>query len=152
MEYSSSDYNILSYLLFKNQMSFNEAIDWAYRQFKADGVDPFIEKISLASDKPEIIELINNEYQVSGIPSPEYLLGEVADKYLSNQITLLEAIQAVLFDLDVDLTEKERSNLYIAEDYFGWDNDAEANALLLALPIFKKYLPDYKSAIFKFNL
>ena len=45
-------------MLEKNRFTYSEVIDWAYSQYSDQGIDPFIEKIGLALDKEEIIELI----------------------------------------------------------------------------------------------
>ena len=58
MNFSSHEFNILSYMLEKNRFTYSEVIDWAYSQYSDQGIDPFIEKIGLALDKEEIIELI----------------------------------------------------------------------------------------------
>lgn len=152
MSYSASDYNILSYLLKHNLMSYDSAIAWAYAQYTDDGIDSFIEKISLAVDVAEMAELISNEFQVCGEPGGEFLVGETATMYFTNQISLNAAINRVLFDLDVDLPEKERTELYIAEDYYGWHGRPDHEALKHVLPIFERFKPVYESMVGKFKV
>ncbi|MBB1436800.1 MULTISPECIES: hypothetical protein [Pseudoalteromonas] len=152
MKLSASDYNILSYVLRKNLMSYDQAISWAYAQYTDHGVDPFIEKISLAYDVAEILELISNTYQVNGERCKEFLAGEAANRFSNNELSLYAAISYILFDLDLELPEDERQELYIAEDYFGWHEKAETEAIKHALPIFDKYRPIYEQTISKFTV
>lgn len=152
MKYGAEEYNVLSYLLKKNVISYEKAIEWAYNQYTEKGVDPFVEKISLAFDVSEILEMISNEFQVVGEPSQEFLAGEVACRYSNKQISLYDAVAQILFDLDLELPEEERQELYIAEDYFGWHNQAEEEAVKHVLPIFGKYRPIYECAVAKFSV
>lgn len=152
MKHSATEYNVFSYLLKKNEISYEKAIEWAYSQYTDEGVDPFIESISLATDVSEILELIRSEFQVCGEPSQEFLAGESASKYSQEQLTLYNAIARILFGLDLELPEKERQELYIAEDYFGWHDQAEKEAFKHVLPIFSKYRPVYEHAIAKFRV
>ncbi|MCQ3829366.1 hypothetical protein HXX02_07900 [Microbulbifer elongatus] len=152
MKHSADEYNVLSYLLKKNAISYGKVIEWAYSQYTDEGVDPFVEKISLASDLSEIIEMISNEFQVYGEPGQKFLAGEAASKYSSEQISLYDAVARILFDLDLELPEEERQELYIAEDYFGWHNHAEEEAVKHVQPIFCKYRPIYEHAVAKFSV
>lgn len=152
MKFSADDYNILSYVLKKNFMSYEQAIAWAYTQYTDQGIDPFIEKLSLASDVAEMIEFISNTHQVYGEPSNEFLAGEAARQYSDEKLTLYGAISRILFDLDMELPEEERRELYIAEDYFGWHDSAESQAIVHAMPLFDKYRPIYENAIAKFYI
>lgn len=152
MKHCADEYNVLSYLLKKNGISYEKAIEWAYSQYTDEGVDPFVEKISLASDVSEILEMISNEFQVYGEPSQEFLAGETASKYSNEQISLYGVVARILFDLDLELSEEERHELYIAEDYFGWHNQAEKEAIKHVLPILGKYRPIYEHAVAKFSV
>lgn len=152
MKFSAEDYNVLSYVLKQNYMSYDQAIAWAYAQYTDQGIDPFLEKLSLASDVAEIIELISNAFQVYGEPSNEFLAGEVAKAYSENKLSLYAAISRILFELDLELPEGERQELYIAEDYFGWHDSAESQAIVHAMPLFDKYRPIYENAVAKFSI
>ncbi|MBY6191987.1 hypothetical protein KUV22_16285 [Microbulbifer agarilyticus] len=152
MKHSAAEYNVLSYLLQKKSISYEKAIDWAYSQYTKEGVDPFVEKISLAYDQSEIIELISNDFQVYGEPTQGFLIGETASMYSKEQLSLYAAIARILFDLDLGLSEEERQELYIAEDYFGWHNHAEKEAVRHSLPIFNKYRPIYERAVAHFSV
>lgn len=150
MKYSIEDYNVLSYLLKENSMSYKQAVTWAYAQFTDQGLVSFIEKLSLASDSAEMIELIGDTYQVYGELGNEFLAGEIAKQYSEEKISLYCAISHILFDLDLALPEEERCKLYIAEDYFGWHDSAEPQALVHVMPLFDKYRPIYEHAVAKF--
>ena len=150
MKFSTDDYNILSYFLKKYYMSYDQVITWAYAQYSDQGIDPFIEKVSLASDIAEIIELISNSYQVYGEPSKEFLAGEAAKEYSEGKLSLYTVINRILHNLDLELPENERQELYIAEDYFGWHDLAESKAIVHAMPLFDKYRPVYEDAVAKF--
>ena len=150
MKFSTDDYNILSYFLKKNYMSYDQVIAWAYAQYSDQGIDPFIEKVSLASDVAEIIELISNSYQVYGEPSKEFLAGEAAKEYSEGKLSLYNVINRILHNLDLELPENERQELYIAEDYFGWHDLAESKAIEHAMPLFDKYRSVYEDAVAKF--
>ncbi|UFN58119.1 hypothetical protein [Microbulbifer celer] len=152
MKHSADEYNVLSYLLKKNAISYEKVVEWAYSQYTDEGVDPFVEKTSLASDISEVLELISNGFRVHGEPSQEFLAGEVASEYSKEKLSLYDAVARILFDLDLDLSEEERQELYIAEDYFGWHKQAEKEAVNHALPIFSKYRPIYEHAIAKFSV
>ncbi|WP_413662943.1 hypothetical protein ACG1BZ_17500 [Microbulbifer sp. CNSA002] len=152
MKHSAAEYNVLSYLLKKHVMSYEKAIEWAYSQYTDEGVDPFIESISLAMDVSEILELISSEFQVYGEPSQDFIAGEAASKYSKEQLSLYDAIARILFDLDLELPEEELQELYIAEDYFGWHDQAEKEAVKHVLPIFSKYRPVYEHAVAKFGV
>lgn len=132
-------------------MTYQEAIDWAYSKYTDSEIDPFIEKLSLATDVPEILELISNEYQVYGEPDINFLVGEVSHLYKSGKLSLYEAIHKVLFRLDVELSEGDSQNMYIAEDLFGWHKTPDAEAIKYVDPIFNKYAPYYQSAISKLS-
>lgn len=152
MKFSAEDYNVLSYILKKNFISYESAITWAYSQYTDQGIDPFIEKLSLASDVAEMIVSISSTYQVYGEPSNEFLAGEVAKEYSEERLSLYAAITRILFDLDLELPEEERQELYIAEDYFGWHDSAESQAIVHAKPLFDKYRPIYEHAVAKFSI
>lgn len=152
MKFSAEDYNVLSYVLKKNFISYEQAIAWAYAQYTDHGIDPFIEKLSLASDVAEMIELISSTYQVYGEPSNEFFAGEVAKAYSEEKLSLYVTISRILFDLDLELPEEERQELYIAEDYFGWHNSAESQAIVHAQPLLDKYRPIYENAVAKFSI
>lgn len=152
MKHSADEYNVLSYLLKKNTISYETIIEWAYSQYTDDGVEPFVEKISLAADVSEVLDFISNEFQVHGGPSQEFLAGEAASKYSKEQLSLYDAIARILFDLDLNLPEEERQELYIAEDYFCWHNQAEEEAVKHVLPIFIKYRSIYERAVAKFSV
>ena len=93
-------------------MSYEQAITWAYDQYTDQGIDPFIEKLSLASDVAEMFECISNAYQVYGEPSDEFLAGEAAKQYSKSELSLYSTISRILFDLDLELPEDERQELY----------------------------------------
>ncbi len=152
MKFSAEDYNVLSYVLKKNFISYEQAVAWTYAQYTDHGIDPFIEKLSLASDVSEMIELISNTYQVYGEPSNEFLAGEVAKAYSEENLSLYATISRILFDLDLALPEKEKRELYIAEDYFGWHHFAESQAIVHALPLLDKYRLIYEHAVAKFSI
>lgn len=152
MKFTAEDYNILSYLLKKNFMSYEQTVSWAYAQYTDQGIDPFIEKLSLALDVAEMIECISNTYQVYGEPSKEFLAGEAAKKYSKAELSLYSTVSRILFDLDLELPENERQELYIAEDYFGWHDSAESHAIVHVEPLFDKYRPIYERAVSKFNI
>jgi hypothetical protein len=152
MNFSADDYDILSYILKKNYMSYDQVIAWAYAQYTDQGINPFIEKISLASDVTEIIELISNAYQVYGEPSKEFLAGETAKAYSKEKLSLRAAIHRILYELDLKLPESEMQELYIAEDYFDWHDSSESQALIHAMPLFNKYRPVYEKVIAKFSV
>lgn len=152
MKHSAADYNVLSYLLRKNVMSYKRAIEWACSQYADEGVDPFVEKIFFASDVSEMLELIGNEFQVYGEPSQDFLAGETASQYSNEQLYLYYAIARILFDLDLVLPEEDRQKLYLAEDYFGWHDQAEIEAAKHVLPIFGKYRLSYEHAVVRFGV
>ena len=152
MKFSAEDYNVLSYVLKKNFISYEQAIAWAYAQYTDHGIDPFIEKLSLASDVAEMIELISSTYQVYGEPSNEFLAGEAAKAYSEEKLSLYITISRILFDLDIELLEEERQELYIAEDYFSWHDSAESQAIVHAQPLLDKYRPIYENAVTKFSI
>ncbi len=152
MKLTRSEYNTLSYLLKTNVISHKRAIEWAYSQYSGNVVDPFIEKISLAFDVAEILELIGSEFQVFGEPEPDFIVGEIANQYSLDQISLYKAITEILYRVDFDMSQEEKTNLYIADDYFGWHDHAEKKALPLVLPIFSKYKLIYEDAVQKLGV
>ncbi len=152
MKFGAEDYNVLSCVLKKNLMSYERAIAWAYTQYTDQGIDPFVEKLSSASDVAEMIESIRNAYQAYGEPSNEFLAGEAAKEYSDGRLSLYAAITRILFELDLELPEEERQELYIAEDYFSWHDSAESQAIVHAKPLFDKYRPIYENAVAKFSI
>ena len=152
MELRAPEYNILSYLVQTNAMSYEQTIEWAYSQYTNKGVDPFIEKLSLAYDASELLQLISNEFQVYGEPSQDFLAGEAVRKYKRDEIKLCEAISRLLFDLDLGLSEEELQELYIAEDYFGWHERPERAAWNHVRDIFNKSHSIYEKAVGLFYL
>ncbi len=139
-------------MLRKNRFTYGQVIDWAYSQYSDQGIDPFIEKIGLALDKEEIIELISNEFQVYGEPIAEFLTGEVVKRYECNELSLCEALRVILYDLDIDLVKAKKTELYIAEDYYDWHKSPDEKAKAHAEPIFREYLPVYENEIAKFAI
>ncbi len=138
-------------MLRKNRFTYSQVIDWAYSQYSDHGIDPFIEKIGLALDKEDIVELISNEFQVYGEPRPEFLTGEVVKRYESNELSLCEALRIILYDLDIELMKAKKTELYIAEDYYDWHESPDEKAKTHVEPIFKEYLPVYENEIAKFT-
>ena len=151
MTYTSCDYNILGYLLKKNSISYSQVIEWAYSKYTDEGIDPFIEKIGLALDKEEILELIKNEYQVYGEPEPEFLVGEVAKQYSISELTLEQAIRRILYRLDVDLPKDEKQEFYIADDYYDWHENPDIEAEKHAVPIMQNHQSTYEKEVTKFT-
>lgn len=151
MNFSSHEFNILSYMLRKNRFTYSQVINWAYSQYSDQGIDPFIEKIGLALDKEEIVELISSEFQVYGKPKPEFLTGEVVKRYESNELSLCEALRVILYDLDIELIKAKKTELYIAEDYYDWHESPDEKAKIHAERIFEEYLPVYENEIAKFT-
>lgn len=152
MNYSSHEYNILSYLLGINSFNYYQTIEWAYAQYTDQGIDSFIEKIGLALDKKDILELIANEYQVYGEPGSDFLIGEVAHQYFTSELSLVEAVQKILYRLDVDLLEKETQAFYLADDFYGWHARPDDEAEKLLEPILKKYQRVYEREVGKFSI
>jgi len=142
MNFSSHEFNILSYMLRKNRFTYRQVIDWAYSQYSDQGIDPFVEKIGLALDKEEIIELISNQFQVSGEPMPRFLAGEIVNRYKTNELSLCEALREILYGLDIDLAKIEETELYIAEDYYDWHESPDEVA----------YLQQYENELAKFDI
>ena len=151
MTYTFSDYNILSYLLKKNRITYSQAIEWAYSKYTDDGIDPFIEKIGLAIDKEDILELIGNEYQVYGDPQPEFLIGEIAKQYSMSELTLEQAVRRILYRLDVDLPKDEEQKFYIADDYYDWHDSPDIEAEKHVVPIMQKHQSTYEKEVAKFT-
>ena len=150
MTYSLNEYNILSYLLKTNSISYNQVIEWAYTNYTDQGIDPFIEKIGLAIDKEDILELIGNEYQVYGEPMPEFLIGEIAKQFSISQLTLEQAVRKILYRLDVDLPKEEEQKFYIADDYYEWHENPDQEAEKQVVPIMEKHQSTYEREIAKF--
>ncbi|OUS24527.1 hypothetical protein A9Q99_24325 [Gammaproteobacteria bacterium 45_16_T64] len=151
MKYRSNEYNILNYLLSRNTISYEGVIDWAYSQYTNEGIDPFIEKITLATDLGEIYQLISDAYQVSGEPEESFLIGEIVSKYHNDEITINEAIGRILYDLDANLSKEDNQKMYLADDLFGWHDLPEKEAIKLVSEIFDRYRPIYESAVSKFK-
>ncbi|WP_020406258.1 hypothetical protein [Hahella ganghwensis] len=150
MKLTAADYNILSYLLKTNKMSHEQAIQWACSQYSDEGIDPFIEKLSLASDVAEILGLISDAFHVYGEPDQKFLAGEAANDYFDGNLALYKAISRLLFDLA--LAREELQPLYIAEDLFEWHDDAESEAKKHALPLFNRYRAEYLYSVGKFRV
>ncbi len=150
MIYTPSDYNILSYLLKKNSISYNQAIEWAYSKYTDEGIDPFIEKVGLAIDKEDILELIGNEYQVYGDPQPEFLIGEIAKQYSKSELSLEQAIRRILYRLDVVLPKEDEQEFYIADDYYDWHENPDIEAEKHVLSIMQKHQSTYEKEVAKF--
>ena len=150
MKLIAFDYNILSYLIQANKLSYSDVIDWAYKQYSDDGVDPFVEKIAIACDSKEIVEMISNQFQVYGVPGMDFLVGEVVGSYNKGSISLHSAIDAILYRIDVELSDEEAQELHIADDYFGWHKSPEAEALKHVGPMFNRYMSVYEEEVGKF--
>ena len=151
MKYSPEDYNFLVYLLTKNTISYKEIVDWSYTQYTDEGIDPFIEKIVLSSDLDEVVELIQDTYCVYGEVDDEILLGEIGYKYHRGDLHMGQAARVVLYDLDVKLSKEDKSNLYIADDYFDWHSTPEKVAAETVNNFFDSYRPTYETLLSKFR-
>ena len=152
MKLSALEYNILSYLLSTNVISHNGAVEWAFNQYSNNGVDPFVEKITLTIDSSEIRHLISDTFQAYGEPSKDFLFGETVEQFIRKQLSLNEAINRVLFDIEPNMTKEDEQKMYIAEDYFSWQKNAESEALKLVRDVFHKYHAIYKSAVSTFGV
>lgn len=151
MEYSSEDYNILKYLMGTNKMPYNEVIEWAYAQYTEEGVDDFIEKITLCPDAEDLHYLLASEQHVNGVPSDEFLKGEIISMYKSHKINLGELINRFLYHEDFQFPKEEESQLYLADDYFDWHENPDKVAKPLVELIFARYLPEYEKYAKKFS-
>jgi len=140
------------YLFSRNIISYKKVIDWAYAQYTNEGIDPFIEKITLAMDLADVYELITDKFHVSGVPDEDFLIGEISSNFFNKKFTLKEAIWRVLYDLDATLSEEELLNMNLADDLFDWHDNAEEEALKLTLGIFNRYRPIYESELSKFKV
>jgi hypothetical protein len=152
MEYTDEDISIFADLIQANDISVADAIDWAYSQYTDVGVEPWIEELSLALDKKEVLEILRKNFNFNENISNEALAGKVAHDYFQKRTGLQETISRLLFDIliDTDL-DQEKTNLYVAEDYFGWHQNPEVEALKVARPILEKYSTKYEQARRKFS-
>ncbi len=62
-----------------NELSVEKVIEWAYSQFTDKGVEPWIEKITLALDKSDVLDVLNNNFKINEKLSIEIQAGKIAD-------------------------------------------------------------------------
>ena len=152
MSYTDTDINILADLIRTNGLSLAEVIDWAYSQYAEESIEPWIEKLSLANDKKEALEILQNNFNITEELGQEILAGKVAFEYFQKKTDLHETLSRLLFDIfsGSELNE-EKTDLYMAEDFFRWHHQAESEALKVAKPVLEKYAARYKEARERFN-
>ena len=152
MIFTDTDISIFAKLIQANDISVAGAINWAYSQHTDDGAEPWIEELAIAHDKEEVLSILRNSFSVSEHLSNQVIAGKVAFEYFQKKVGLHEAISRILFDIFID-TElgEEKTNLYIAEDFFGWHQQPEIEALKIAKPILIKYATIYEHSHNKFS-
>jgi len=145
MKLTHDDLNLFSALIENNSISVKDAIDWGYSQYTNEGAPNWLENFVLSGDKFELLDILKNEFNVYGELTLEQQIGEVIHRYLTNRINLHQAINELLYDVYPydDATKKEKSELYIADDFFDWHETPEKEALKTISFIFDKYYPKF---------
>ncbi len=152
MNYTETEINILADLIKSNYLSVEKTLEWAYSQYTDNGVEAWIEKVSLSYDKSDILEVLRNNFIIKEELGTDIQAGKIAFQYYKKEINLETAISNLLYDVFFDSeVDEEKSNLYIAEDLFGWHKSAENEAFFIVKPILEKYLVFYESAFNKFS-
>ncbi len=151
MSYSDADISIFANLIQANDISVSQVNDWAYAQYTNEGVEQWIEELALANDKQEVLETLRKNFNVSEKLGLEVLAGVAASDYFRNKVGLHETLSRLLFDIFIDSEmNEEKANLYLAEDFFGWHQQAESEALEVSKPILEKYAATYEESRKKF--
>lgn len=131
----------------RNIVSVKEGVEWGYSLYTDEGAPEWVEKLVLSEDKYEFIDILKLKFKLDGHLTFEQKAGEVAFRYKTGEINLYTAINELLFDLypDDKELEKEKSKLYLAEDYYGWEDniDPDIKALEEAGEIIDKYHQAY---------
>ena len=152
MNYTDADISILAHMIKNNDISVEEVIEWAYSQYTDNGVEPWIEKVTLALDKSDLLDVLRDNFRISEELEPEVRAGKIAHDYFQEKLSLMDALRALLYDVFIDSEiNEEKKQLYIAEDYFEWHESPNTEALKMAQPILEKYLDKYELSHRKFG-
>lgn len=153
MNYTDTDISVLAEMIRNNDISVEKVIEWAYSQYTNEGVEPWIEKITLSQDKADLLEVIRDNFRIDEELSSEVKAGKVAFDYFKNNIGLAAALRALLYDVFIDNNiNEELKQLAIAEDYYDWHDNPNSEALKIAKPILEKYLDYYEPSHRKFSV
>jgi len=154
MVYNKNDINLLASFVRRNIVTANEVNDWCYSQYTDEGAPEWIEKMALATDRQEILDIISAEFGVYGELKFEYQVGEIVYEYKNGLLTLHQAIYALLYDVypDDETLKSEKSKLYIADDYYEWHKNPDSAAKQEVQEIFEKYYNKYANSRKLFNV
>ena len=151
MKYTDTDNNLLAHLIECNNFTYERATEWACTQYTDNGIEPWIEKIVLANDASEILEILRENFEISIDKYTDLKAGRVAVEYFDQKINLQTAIHRLLHG-DLIENKNEKSDLYVAEEYFNWHENPEKQAIKIVKPILKKYLSLYENSYCKFSV
>jgi len=154
MKFNKDDINLLASFVKRNILSVNEVNDWCYAQFTEQGAPEWIEKMALATDRQEVLDIITSNFGVYGELNFEYQAGEISYEYKNGLLILHQAIYMLLYDVypDDEELKSEKTKLYIAEDYYDWHDHPDIVAKKEAQPIFDKYYSKYAKSRKLFNV
>lgn len=143
MKKNITDYeaSILYYLIEKLELSHEDFIHWAYAQYEDDGVLHWIESATLTISLSEVKDLLDDEFNLSRDLEYAFLTGEIAYKYSNGSISDYEAVKRLnYFCNETDWTFKEKENIYLMEDYYGWHKNPSS----IVKPMLTEFLPKYE--------
>ena len=142
-----NEINLFAHLVKDNYISLEQAINWCYKQYTETGAPHWIEALTLTTDKSEFLEIISTKFDLYGELSFDFMAGEAVYKYKKGEVDLYQTISFLLFDLFIEEeNSKEKSDLYLAEDYYGWHKAPDAEALKVISKTFEKYYLIYNNS------
>jgi len=97
MNYSETDINILADMVKCNDLSVERVVEWAYSQYSDNGVEPWVEKITLASDKLDVLDVLRNNFHIHEELSYEIHAGKISFEYFHKKVSLEVTLSRLLY-------------------------------------------------------
>jgi len=152
MNYTNTDINNFYYLLESNVITYENAVKWAFSQYKDVGTEQWIKSISLAHDISEIIDILKTNHKINNQLSIAVQVGKQANDFFNKKITIDETLHNILYMVLIDNNDfEEKDNLYAAEDYLESHDNGQEQALTLCEKILKTYSDKYINTCVKFS-
>ena len=133
--------------------TYEESIDWAYSRYTDSGAPKWIEDFTLAYDVKEILCIIRDNFNfVNGKLTVDLEVGSIASAYFKGGSSIHTVVSELYELICTGKSEHSmKSDIYLADDYFDWSDDAETLAKELLESKLKEYLPLYAELGAKLN-
>lgn len=143
--------NFLYHLLEQGEITHNEVIDWAFTQYDGGTAEKWIEEVSIAYSKSEMIDILRSNFNVTGTLNQEKEIGQIAYVYFHKENDIKSAVRK-LYDVICMSNEghKNKADIYYVDDLFDWRDNPVEETTEIVEPILKEYMPRYECLRSKF--